>query len=85
MLNTQSQKVLTQKDLINYFLRGVKSSQKIGVEYEKIGIMPKTFKAVPFEITEHLLEKLSEFEDYSRVFNNFYQKINGIPECIFAK
>lgn len=74
MLNSTSQKILDKQDLINYFIGNSKNTEKIGLEYEKIGILNSNFQAIPFEDMEHLLEKLSEFEDYKRIFNNTFNK-----------
>jgi len=69
MLNSTTQKKLYKNDLINYFKNSAKNSEKIGLEYEKIGVTKRTFKAVSYSQIEHFLEKLSEFEDYTRIFN----------------
>lgn len=70
MLNIPSKKKLNKKDLLKYFQMNTPNQTRVGIEFEKLGVLNSTNRAVDYLKIKHLLEKLSEFENYQRLFNN---------------
>ena len=70
MLNTPSKRKLNKKDLLKYFQNNTPNKSQVGIEFEKIGVLNTSNFAVDYLKIKYLLEKLSEFENYQRIFNN---------------
>lgn len=70
MLNIPSKKKLNKKDLLKYFQNNTPNQTRIGIEFEKLGVFNSTNLAVSYSQIQCVLEKLSEFENYQRIFNN---------------
>lgn len=70
MLNTPSKRKLNKKDLLKYFQNNTPNKSQVGIEFEKIGVSNTSNFAVDYLKIKYLLEKLSEFENYQRIFNN---------------
>lgn len=70
MINTNTRKKLNKEEILEYFKKGCKNDQKTGIEFEKIGILNSNNFATPYSEIKNLLEKLSEFENYKRIFND---------------
>lgn len=67
--------ITDKSQLLDYFFKGCKSKEnfKIGMEFEKIGVRPYSFEAVPYSGEygiKSFLNRLNEYKNWEPVYEN---------------